>query len=166
MTIDIFKRLFVMIVLVLLQALVLNHIHLFYCATPMLYLILPLHFSSEQARWSSLLWCFCTGLLVDIFSNTPGVAAGALTFIGLLQPYVLALFAPKDEDEDFSPSLKTLGWLKYNAYAFIITFVYCLLFFTLESFSFFNVMLWAESIGGSTILTLFIILALEKINKD
>lgn len=155
-----------MIILVLLQALILNHIHLFYCATPMLYLLLPLHFGREQARWSSLLWCFCTGLLVDIFSNTPGVAAGALTFIGLLQPYILMLFAPKEEEENFRPSLRTLGWLKYIAYVFIITLIYCLLFFTLESFSFFNVILWAESIGGSTMLTLFIIIALENINKD
>lgn len=165
MTTDIFKRLLIMIVLVLLQALVLNHIHLFYCATPMLYLILPLHFGNLQARWSALLWCFCTGLLVDIFSNTPGVAAGSLTFIGLLQPYVLTLFAPKDEEEETVPSVKTLGWLKFFSYAFVLVFIYCFFFFTFESFSFFNLMIWAESIGGSTLLTLFIIMALEKINK-
>lgn len=165
MTVDIFKRLMLMIVLVLLQALVLNHIHLFYCATPMLYLILPLHFSNAQAKWSALLWCFCTALLLDIFSNTPGVAAASLTFIGLLQPYVLQLFAQKEEDEELVPSLKTLGWVKFFAYAFIIVFIYCFLFFTLEAFSFFDLVLWAKSIGGSTLLTLFIIIALEKINN-
>lgn len=154
-----------MAILVLLQALILNHIHLFYCATPMLYLFLPLRFSNEQSRWSSLLWCFCTGLLVDIFSNTPGVAAGSLTLVGLLQPYVLPLFAPKEEEEEFIPTLKSLGWMKYISYAFIITLVYCFFFFTLEAFTFFNIVLWAESIGGSTLLTLFIILALEIINK-
>lgn len=154
-----------MIVLVLLQALVLNHIHLFYCATPMLYLVLPLHFGNMQARWSALLWCFCTGLLVDIFSNTPGVAAGSLTFIGLLQPYVLTLFTSKEEDGETLPSAKTLGWWKFFSYAFILVLIYCFLFFTLETFSFFNVVIWAESIGGSTLLTLFIIMALEKINK-
>lgn len=132
----------------------------------MLYMILPLRFSNEQARWSSLLWCFCTGLLVDIFSNTPGVAAGSLTLIGLLQPYVLTLFAPKDEEEEFIPTLKSLGWMKYLSYAFILIFVYCFFFFTLEAFTFFNVVLWAESIGGSTLLTLIIILALEIINKQ
>lgn len=166
MTIDLLKRLVAIIVLVLLQALVLNHVRLFYCATPMLYLLIPLHFGNKQARWSSLLWCFCIGLLIDIFSNTPGVAAGAMTFIGLLQPYLLQLFAPKEEDVEFVPTLKELGWLKFFAYALIIVLTYCLLFFTLESFSFFNLLLWAESIGGSTLLTLFIIIVWENINKS
>lgn len=155
-----------MFVLVLLQALVLNHIHLFNCATPLLYIMLPLHFSNMQSRWSSLLWCFCTGLLVDIFANTPGVAAGSLTFIGLMQPYVLALFVEKEENVELFPTLKSLGWLKFFAYALILIFVYCLLFFTLESFSFFNIMLWLQNIGGSLIITLFFILALEFINKN
>lgn len=155
-----------MIVLVLLQALILNHIHLFDCATPMLYLMLPLHFSNAQPRWSALTWCFCTGLLVDIFSNTPGVAAGSLTFIGLMQPYLLALFVPKEEDEEFHPTLKTLGWIKFFAYALVIVLVYCLLFFTLESFSFFDIIMWAKSIGSSALLTLVILLALEHINKS
>lgn len=166
MTTDILKRLMLMIVLVLLQALVLNHIRLFNCATPLLYIILPLHFRSDQARWSALLWCFCTGLLIDIFSNTPGVAAGSMTFIGLLQPYLLALYAPKEEDEAFRPALKTLGWMKFFAYALTLVLIHCFFYFSLESFSFFNIILWAESIGGSTVLTLFIVLALEHINKS
>lgn len=155
-----------MIVLVLVQALVLNHIRLFECATPMLYLLLPLHFSTAQSKWSSLLWCFCTGLLLDIFSNTPGVAAGAMTFIGLLQPYILPLFVPKEEDGVLRPSLKTLGWMKFFTYTLIITLIYCLLFFSLESFSFFNLMLWGQSILGSAAITLLIIISLESINKS
>lgn len=165
MTIDIVRRLALLTVLVLLQALVLNHIHIFYIATPLLYVMLPLHFDTGQARWSALLWCFSTGLLVDIFSNTPGMATGAMTLIGLVQPPLLRLFVQDDDDDYFTPSLATMGWLKYSTYALILTLTYCLAFFTLEAFSFFNPLLWVESVGASTAVTLIILLAVEKIRE-
>lgn len=164
MTTDVIKRFFFMVLLVIAQVLVMNHIHLFNLAIPFLYMMLPLHFGSEQPRWSSLLWCFSTGLLIDIFSNTPGVASGSMTLIGLLQPFVLKLFLP-DEDEEFIPTLKNMGWMKYSIYSLILISVFCLTFFTLESFSFFNPLLWIESIGASMAFTFIVILALEKIRQ-
>jgi len=160
---DIVKRIALVFALVLVQALVLNNIHLYGCATPLLYILLPLHFRRDQARWTSMMWCFCTGLLLDIFANTPGVAAGAMTLIGFIQPKVLVLFLDKESAEDFEPTLKGLGWLKFFTYTLILTVIYSFTFFTLESFSFFNLVLWAESIGGSALLTLIILLVLEKI---
>lgn len=152
--------------LVILQALVLNHIHIFNCATPLLYILIVLQFNTEQKRWSALLWSFTTGLLMDIFSNTPGVAAASMTFIGFLQPDILRMFLSKEKiEEGCAPSLKELGWLKFIAYTFIITFIYSLLFCTLEAFSFFNLIIWAESIGGSTLITLLMLIAVEKIRE-
>lgn len=160
---DITKRLISIVLLVLIQALVLNHIHLFNCATPMLYLLIPLKFSSEQTRWSSLLWCFGIGLLIDILSNTPGIAAASMTFIGLLQPYLLSLFISNDKDEVIRPSIKSLGWLKFLTYSLIIILVYCLVFFTLEAFSFFDMTQWALSIGASTLFTLILVTVMAKL---
>lgn len=153
------------IVLCLLQALVLNRIHLFDCATPLLYVMLPLSFRPNQPRWATLLWCFSMGLLVDVFSNTAGLAAASMTVVGMLQPYLLPAFISREEEETFQPSLSSLGWMKFIAYAFILVFIFCLTFFTLETFSFFDVVIWAMSVGGSTLITLFIILALEKIRS-
>lgn len=159
---DILKRLALMVLLVLLQVLVLNRIHLFYLATPFLFIMLPLQLNSEQPRWSALLWAFCTGLLVDIFSNTPGVTAGALTIIGLVQPPFLHLFK-QDEEDVLVPTAKNMGWIKFITYSTVLTFTFCLFFFTLETFTFFNPLLWIESIGASTLITLIIIWAIEKI---
>ncbi len=166
MSIDFFKRLALLSLLVLLQALVLNHIHVFSCATPLLYILIVLQFSTAQPRWSILLWSFTTGLLMDIFSNTPGVAAASMTFIGFIQPSVLRMFLSKEKiEEECSPSLKELGWLKFVSYTFILTFIYSLLFCTLEAFSFFNITIWAEAIGGSTAITLLMLIAVEKIRE-
>ncbi|MGM9713152.1 MAG: rod shape-determining protein MreD [Prevotella sp.] len=162
---DILKRLVAMALLVLVHGLFLGHIHIFGIATPLIYIMLPLHFSTTQPRWSALMWCFVTGLLVDIFMNTPGMTSGALTVIGLLQPSVLRLFVQNDDDGELEPSLKTMGWIKFLLYILILTLIYSLIFFTLETFSFFNPLMWIECIGASTLVTVIIILAIERIRE-
>ena len=165
MTTDFFKRLALMLTLAVVQVLVLNRVHIFNIATPLVYLMLPLHFELGKSRWSALVWCFTTGLVIDIFANTPGVAAGAMTLIGLIQPAILRLFVNDDDGESLTPSFKSMGWLKYLTYSLIITLVYCIAFFSLETFTCCNPILWAECIGGSTLITLVIILAIEKIRS-
>ena len=53
-------------------------------------------FNRNFPKWGILLWCFALGLCVDIFSNTPGVAAAAMTLTAAIQPYVLNLFTQRD----------------------------------------------------------------------
>jgi hypothetical protein len=43
--------------------------------------------------------------------------------------------------------------------------IYCLAYFTLETFNFFNWIQWLMSIGGSTILTVVLILVIENIRR-
>lgn len=163
MSIDVIKRFFFAIVLCLVQALVLNRVHLYGYATPLLYIVFPLYFHSSQSKASALLWCFCLGLAIDIFSNTPGMSSAALTFVALLQPAVLRVFIPREEEEDFAPSISEMGFMKFFTYALILIVIHCTVFFTLEAFSFFDLIQWASSIGGSAALTLFVVIALDKI---
>ena len=161
MSIDLVKRFATFVVLVLVQGLVFNHIHLFHCATPLLYIVMVLHFRRNHPRWSVLLWSFMLGLCIDVFANTPGVAAASMTFIALLQPYLLELFVSRDSPDDLEPSMRTIGAGKYIFYVTVIVLVYNLLFFTLETFNFFNWVQWLLCIGGSSVLTLALILAVE-----
>ena len=80
MALDLLKRLLFFAILLVAQALVLNHIHLFNCATPLLYVYLVLLFPRNFPKWAILLWSFALGLCVDSFTNTPGVAAGSMTY--------------------------------------------------------------------------------------
>ena len=156
MSIDLIKRLGIFVVLVLVQGLVFNHIHLFNCATPLLYIFMVLHFRRNHPRWSVMLWSFMMGLCIDVFANTPGVAAASMTFIGLLQPYLFELFVPRDSADDLEPSMRTIGVGLYVLYTLVIVLVYNLVFFTLETFNFFsmNVKLSSESIHkGNALIT-------------
>lgn len=165
MIIDFLKKLAVFIVLCLAQALVCNHIHLFNCATPYIYLYMVLLFPLNYPKWAVMLWCFMLGLVVDTFSDTPGVASSSLTLIGAIHPYWLRLFAKQDSPEDMSASFKDLGVGKFITYLFVITLIFCLVFVSVEMFTFFNWQQWLINIGGSTLLTFVITIAIASLNK-
>lgn len=166
MPIDIILRMLGFVVLCLAQALVLNHIHLFNVATPLLYVYFAISFPRNYPKWAILLWCFFLGLSVDMFSNTPGVASASLTLVGAVQPYLLEPFIPRDSVENLPCSAHTLGWSKFLVLGTALTLLFCLVFFTLEMFSFFNWQQWLLCIGGSTVLTLVLIMALENFKRQ
>ncbi len=166
MKIGLLKGIIAFAVLLLVQVLVFNHIHLFNCATPLLYVYMPMLFSRNNSRWVVLLLSFFMGMSIDVFQNTPGVAMATMTFIGLIQPLILGVFMQQDSEADIVPSMRTLGVAKFSYYSFIITFLYCLVFFTLETFTFFNWLQWLETVGASTLLTYILILVLENLRRS
>jgi len=165
MGVGLIKRIVLFAVLLVVQALVLNHIHLFNCATPLLYVYLVLLFPRNFPKWAILLWSFALGLCVDTFSNTPGVAAGSMTLIGAIQPYLFEVFVPRDSAEDLEPGMRTVGVASFSYYTIIMVFIYCGAFFTLETFNFFNWAQWLMNIGGSMALTVVMILVIENIRR-
>jgi len=158
---DSFKRIALFVAFVLAQALVLGNIHLFRYATPLLYVYFIAMFPRNYPKWSLLLWSFATGLAVDMFANTPGVAAASLTLIGALQPYYLELFVPRDSADDLRPSMATIGIGKYTYYIVPLVLIFCLLFYTLEMFTFFAPLRWLLCVVGSTMITLLLIFTFE-----
>ena len=155
----------IFVVLCLAQALVFNHIHLFGCATALLYVYFVIILPRNYPRWATLLWSFFLGLGVDIFSNTPGMASASLTLVGLVQPFLLTLFIPREAPENMKTAASTLGFTKFLTFATMLVLLHCLAFFTIEAFSFFNWMQWAMNIAGTTLLTLLLIIVLEGIRK-
>lgn len=163
MNISLFKHLGRFAAFLLVQVLVLNHIHLFNCATPLLYIYMAFLFPRNYPKWAVILWCFCLGLGVDVFSNTSGVASASMTLAGAMTPYLLEFFLQRESAEDLKPSLKSLGIGRFAFFAFIIVFSYNLVFYTLETFTFFNWQQWLLNIGGSTVLTLILIIVLDNL---
>ena len=147
------------------QVLIMNRILLFNCATPLIYVYFVLMFPRNYPKWASLLWCFFMGLTVDMFSNTPGLASASLTLAGALQPYLLQLFLPQDAEENMEPSARKIGWGAFTVFTFLIVFVFCLVFFSLEAFNFYHWLHWLQSVVGSVLLTMLLILTLESVRK-
>ena len=155
------KRVFQMAVLIALQVLVCNHIHLFGYATPMLYVLFLLRFPLNGARVGNMLWAFVMGLIIDVFSNTLGEAAASKTLAAFVQWPLLQATAPKDALEDMKPSYQTMGKWNYIRYIAILTLVHHVAFYLLEAFSFFSMTRLLLSLGASYLLSLVLMLTLE-----
>ena len=161
MLITFLKRLLQMVGLVALQVLVCNHIHFLGYATPMLYVLFLVWLPLNANRTGNIIWAFLLGLVIDILSNTPGEAAGAMTLTAFVQWPLLHASVPKDCLEDMVPSYKSMGRWNHIRYIFLLTLVHHAMFFLLESFSFFHLTSVLISFGASLALSFVLMLTLE-----
>lgn len=159
------QRLLWLVLLVALQMLVCNHIHVMGYATPLLFVYFVTLFPLGSSRWSVLLWSFACGVLADITMLTPGAAAAAMTLTGLIQPPLLQAMQPKDAPEDMEAGFHTLGFWTYAYYCALLTLVCTLMFFLLQFFTFLHVVDMAITWGGSWALTFVLCLLVENIRK-
>lgn len=155
------KRLLEMLGWVALQVLVCNHVHFLGSATPMLYVLFLVHLPLNANRVGNLLWAFVAGLLIDIFSNTPGEVTASLTMTAFIQWPLLKASAPKDCIEDMVPSYHTMGRWNHIRFITILVVVNNATFYLLESFSFFHFSETLTAFGASLALSLVLMLTLE-----
>jgi len=160
---DTLNRIIMFVVLLLVQVLILNHIHLFHIATPLLYIYFVLTFRMNTPKWVILTSSFFLGLLIDIFANTAGMAAGCMTLIAMIQPYLMQFLSPRDAGDNLQAKVESLGYAKFATLCSIQVLIYCVLFFAIEAFSFFDWQMWGLRALGSAILTLLMILAIESV---
>ncbi len=165
MAIVFFKRLGWFWLLVFIQVLVLNHVHLMGYAMPFLYVYLILTLNVNVSRNILLLWGFFLGLAVDVFSNTPGMNAAATTFLAFMRPSLLTLFTPRDCAEDMEPGIKSMGFWLFFRYVLVGVALHHTVLLTIESFSFFDLGFLSLEILSSTLLTTFCVMAIEGICK-
>lgn len=165
MKIELINRLVMFVALFVAQVLILNHVHLLGVGTPLLYVYFAITFRRNFPKWLVLVSCFLLGLLIDVFSNTPGLAASTMTLVALAQTYLIELVAPRDSSEDLEASAKVLGLTKFVTLSALLTLLYCLVFFALEAFNFFDVLLWLARSVISFVLTMVLILAVESVRS-
>ena len=165
MALVLLHRVTMFLILLAAQVLILNHVHLLDVAMPLLYIYFAITFRRGFPRWIILLSCFFMGLIVDMFSSTPGLAAGTMTLVGFIQPFLVERTAPRDSAGDMEISVATMGFGGFAFLSGVITAIYCLAFFTLEAFSFFEWFVWLERIIASSLLTWILILAIESVRS-
>lgn len=158
---DLLKRIGWFMVYVMAQVMVLNRIHLLGVATPLLFVYFVLQLPRNCPKWESLLWAFVMGLFIDIFTNTPGLAAASLTLVAAVQPYYFELFLSRDAAKNIRPSLAAMGLTRYLVYSTPLVLLMCTAFFSLETLSFFNWQHWLLCIAGSTVITMLLIVTFE-----
>lgn len=159
------NRLKYFLIAAVIQVLLFSHIHLFGYATVYIYLLFIMKMPRFATRNEQMMWAFALGLVVDMFSNTPGINAAAASMLAFMRDYVLAMFIPNGITEDFTPGTRVLRWGAYVSYAAICTLIFCTVLFLLEFFTLSHPLHLAISISGSTLLTLLFVIVFESLNR-
>ena len=155
--INLLRGLVYFVVLVLIQALILNNIHFLRIATPFLYLYFIIKMPVGTSRDLVVLFSFLIGLVIDMFSNTPGMHAAACTLAGFIREPLIRFFMGKDLPEGIYPSYKTFGYGGFFRYV---------LSFVIESLTLFDPLFLAIRIGASVVTTTLLICTIEAFNIE
>ncbi len=150
--------------LVLVQALLMNHIVLFDCAVCFIFIYFLIKLPMEISSNWLLTLGFFLGLSVDVLSDTIGLNSLCCTILALLKkPVFYAYEQHDDHNRDISPGIATLGWLNFGKYIVSMSAIYSLMAVTLEYAAFVDILTMLIKTAGSAVFTFIMILAIDAI---
>lgn len=161
MTKTVIQFILLFLVLVVLQ-LVCNKIVLFNVAMPVVFIYLILRLPVNLHGGWVLTIAFFSGLIIDIFNNTPGMNALACTFLAAFRRPVFNAFVSREDDMNFPiPSVDSMGVSDYFKYMATLVTIYCILIFLIQAFTLHNILLTLVRIAASSVLSIIIIFGLD-----
>ena len=166
MTSNYIRLLLITLLLILLQTTVFNRFQLFGWGTPYLFIYMLIKLPVSMSRWAVLTTAFLTGMLLDVFANTPGLNAGTLTLAAILRPVAIELFLPKDIVYSYAPSPRIVGNGPFWRYAVAIVIFHHLVLVFAEMFSLADPIFALSRIGFSIAFTLFFLVLSESFAKE
>jgi len=125
-------------VLVLLQVLLLNQIHLGGFLNPYIYILFILVLPISMPQYQVLILSFLIGITVDWFSNTLGLHAASAVLIGFLRSQIMKLITIREIEQSDYPGLKQTGINWFLTYVSVLVVTHHLFLFYLEVFTFDN----------------------------
>ncbi len=156
----------IFIILLLLQVILFDNVKFSGYVNPYVYIMFILLLPVEIPSWLLLLLSFGTGIIMDIFSASPGMHSAATVLAGFTRPYVLRIISPRDGYEsDSDPSMISYGFRWYLLYASVIVVIHHFALFYLEVFRLADFFLTLLRVILSSIFTLTFIVLLELIRR-
>ena len=141
--------------LILIQALVLNHINFLGYINPYLYILFILIFPIRNNRTLIIFLSFLLGLGVDLFSDSGGVHAAASVFIAYIRPVVLKFsFGMIYEHQTIKFNNTELS--NRLIYFSILIVIHHLILFSLEVFNISEIILILKKTLFSSIFTILL----------
>jgi rod shape-determining protein MreD len=152
----------IFILLILLQVLLFNNIQFSGYVNPYVYIMFILLLPVEIPSWLLLLLSFATGLIIDIFSGSPGMHTSATVLAGFVRPYVLRIVSPRDGYEPGSdPSMIIYGLRWFFSYALLMVVIHHTTLFYIEVFRFADFFRTMMRVILSTMFSMTFILLIE-----
>ncbi|MCQ2335624.1 MAG: rod shape-determining protein MreD [Paludibacteraceae bacterium] len=153
------------IVLVLLQAVLFGNIDYFGFICPYVYVLffiaLPIGFNCYGAMGLA----FLMGLLIDIFSCTPGVHIASTVLLAFVRDYWIKVILPHNELGSVEPSMSNLGFGNFIKYSLPLVLAHHLILFFAESWSFTDAWFAIVKAVVNAVITMMLILSYYLIKR-
>lgn len=121
----------------------------------------------ETNRVTLILLGFFAGMVVDIFYNTIGANAAAMTLIAFLRPSVISLLTPqRGYDERQTLSLSSMGLAWFVTYTVVLTVIHHFVLFLLEASDWGLFLPVLLKVVCSTIFTTVVIVIIQFFRRD
>jgi len=146
------------IVLVLAQALLLNHIDFLGFINPYLYLLFIILFPFTGNKSLLIFLSFLLGLTIDIFSDSGGIHAAASVFIAYLRPLILKYSFGISYEYNVI-KINNVDFGKRLLYVGSMVFIHHSILFSLEIFNTDHILLILKSTLFSGIFSILLILS-------
>ena len=143
------------------QLLLLNRLHLFSYATPVIMAYVTMNIERQTPRIPLLLWGCATGFLFDLFSNTMGMGMASCTLTAMFQPALVEAFLPRNATEEFKPSIDAMGIGRYLIYTLTTMLLFHLVFYALDAFTLSHWILTLTAIASGTLVATVLVICLE-----
>lgn len=130
---------------------------------PYLYFLYILWLPFNIPRTSLTFLGFIFGLTLDFFTKTPGLHAAPCALIAFVRPFIINVLIPQEGKEMnyASPSAVSMGWAPYATYVVILTLLHHSYLVFLEWLQFGSFWYFMAKVGGTTALSLVLILLAE-----
>jgi len=109
-----------------------------------------------------IITAFLMGLIIDIFLNTPGMNAAAITMVAVLRKPVMDLFFEKEEYDEYVPGIYSATG-PFVRFTIFMVFLHLTLLFFIESFTLFNLMSLFLRIITSSVITILLIVTFDSL---
>lgn len=153
------------ILVLLVQVFVLNNIRFSGFINPYIYILFILLLPTRFPRWLSLILGFITGLIIDSFTNTPGIHAFATVLLAYLRNPVIKAFTSIEEGVNPVPGFYGFGVGPFVKYVVTLVLLHHTAFFFLEVFSFMNAGQTVLRILMNSFVTITLIIGLQSLKS-
>lgn len=154
-----------LLLLLALQVLLFDHLHIGIWGFPMVYVLFQLNMSPRLPRWTELLVGCGIGLVMDMWHTSLGIHMAACVAIAFLRPLLLGHFVQDIERVKDTISSQSIGTVEYVKCMVLLVIVHHFIVFSLESWNWQSWWIVLLQTLISSTLTLLIILGYDRIRR-
>lgn len=154
-----------LLLLMALQVLLFDHLHITIWGFPMVYILFLLNLSPRLLKWAELLIGCSVGLLMDVWYSSLGIHMAACVAIAFIRPMLLDNMLQDIERIKDHVMGRTIGTAEYAKCVVLLTVIHHFIVFALEAWSWSQWWIVLLQTLISSTMTIIILLGYDRLKQ-